>query len=204
MPYSSCAALFQFSAASTSPVWGSGGYDPLSLFLHSWRITFQENPMSHRFLYSVVTAALLCLAPPATAHAQIDAPTLIPRGDVFAGVAFWDEAPTNLCGLHIAGTWRAGKTVGIVADMVIYGDATTLMGGLRVQSSGRHPIFGQFLIGSAPLSTIALQPGVGVDIRFSRRVAVRTAGDLKISGDDGKTFYGTRLTVGVVFLLGQQ
>jgi len=161
--------------------------------------------MIHRFLCSVVVpAALLCLASPATAHAQTNAPTLTPRGDMFAGVAFWDEAPTNLCGLHIAGTWRPGKNVGIVGDMAIYGDATTLMGGLRVQSSGRHTIFGQFLIGTAPLSAIALQPGVGADIRISRRVAVRTAGDLKISGDDGKTFYGTRLSVGVVYLLGQQ
>jgi len=128
---------------------------------------------------------------------------------VFAGVAFWDEDGTTLTGFHLAGTWRPGKHVGIVGDMAIYGDATyghgtTFMGGVRVQSSGRHTIFGQVLIGTAPLDDIAIQPGMGVDLRLSRRAAVRAGFDLKISGDDGKTFYGTRFSVGLVILLGQQ
>jgi hypothetical protein len=86
----------------------------------------------------------------------------------------------------------------------VYEDRTTLMGGVRVQSSGRHTVFGQVLIGSAPLDDIAIQPGIGVDVRLSRRAAVRAGFDPKISGDDGSTYVGTRLSVGLVILLGQQ
>jgi hypothetical protein len=87
---------------------------------------------------------------------------------------------------------------------VIYEDRSTLMGGVRVQSSGRHTLFGQVLVGSAPLDDFAIQPGIGFDFRVGRRVAVRTGFDVKISGDDGRTFVGTRFSVGLVYLLGQQ
>jgi len=168
--------------------------------------------MMNRLLLSVtvVTVALLSVAVPAHAQtAQTSTSALVPRGDVFAGVAFWDEDGTTLTGFHLAGTLRPGKHVGIVGDMAIYGDATyghgtTFMGGVRVQSSGRHTIFGQVLFGTAPLDDIAIQPGMGVDLRLSRRAAVRAGFDLKISGDDGKTFYGTRLSAGLVIMLGQQ
>ena len=165
--------------------------------------------MINRLVLSTTVAMIAVLSAAAPAHAQTNASDLVPRGDVFAGVAFWDEDGTNLTGFHLAGSWRPGKHVGIVGDMAIYGDTTyghgtTFMGGVRVQSSGRHTIFGQFLIGTAPLDDIALQPGIGVDVRLSHRAAVRAGFDVKISGDDGKTFYGTRLSVGLVILLGQQ
>lgn len=147
-------------------------------------------------------AAVLFLAAPA--HAQTNASPLVPRADVFAGVAFWDEEERNLAGFHLAGTWRPGKHVGIVGDMVVYDDRTTFMGGVRVQSTGRHTIFGQILIGNAPLDDIAIQPGIGLDVRVSSRTAVRAGFDVKISGDEGGTFIGTRLSVGLVFLLGRQ
>jgi len=60
------------------------------------------------------------------------------------------------------------------------------------------------LAGTAPLDDFAIQPGFGVDIRLSRRTAVRAGFDLKISGDEGGTFIGTRLSVGMVILLGEK
>jgi hypothetical protein len=160
--------------------------------------------MSHRWFprVTLLLVALMSVAVPA--QAQTNASPLVPRGDVFAGVAFWDEEDTGLCGFHVGGAWRPVRHVGIVGEMAIYGDATTLMGGVRVQNAGRHTLFGQLLIGNAPLDDIALQPGVGVDVRLSRRSAVRAGFDVKISGDDGSTYVGTRLSVGLVILLGQQ
>ena len=160
--------------------------------------------MMKRLLLSMTVAIVALLSLAAPASAQTTGSSLVPRGDVFAGVAFWDEEGTNLTGFHLSGTWRPGKHVGIVGDMAVYEDRTTFMGGVRVQSSGRHAIFGQVLIGSAPLDDIAIQPGVGVDVRLSRRAALRAGFDLKISGDEGGTFIGTRISVGLVILLGQQ
>lgn len=163
--------------------------------------------MTNRFLLSITVVMIVLLSMPARAQAQAaqsNASPLVPRGDVFAGVAFWDEEETNLTGFHLTGTWRPSKHVGIVGDMAVYGDYTSVMGGLRIQSSGRHSVFVQVLAGKAPLSFFAIQPGIGFDVRLSRRAAVRAGFDLKISGDDGSTYVGTRLSVGLVILLGQQ
>ena len=170
--------------------------------------------MTNRVLIALpaIAVAMILLAPaPAQAQAPAQAsswPT--PRGDVLAGVAFWNEEGDSFTGFHLTGTWRPTRHVGIVGDLVSYGETTssnsrtTLMGGVRVQSTGRHSFFGQVLIGSAPLDDIAIQPGAGVDFRLSRRTALRAAFDFKISGDDGNTYYGTRLSIGVAFLLGGQ
>ena len=155
-----------------------------------------------RLFMAVAMAAPLFLAAPA--HAQTSTTAFIPRGDVFSGVAFFEQEGTSLCGFHLTGTWRAGPHVGVVGDMAVYGDHTSYMGGVRVQSAGRHTLFVQVLAGKAPFSFFAIQPGLGFDFRVSRRVAVRTSADMKISGDDSKTFIGTRLSVGLVYLLGQQ
>jgi hypothetical protein len=160
--------------------------------------------MMNRLLLSVTVAMVTLVFVAAPASAQTTGSSLVPRGDVFAGVAFWDEDGRNFTGFHLSGAWRPAKHVAIVGDMAVYEDRTTLMGGVRVQSSGRHTVFGQVLIGSAPLDDIAIQPGIGVDVRLSRRAAVRAGFDLKISGDDGSTYVGTRLSVGLVILLGQQ
>ena len=87
--------------------------------------------------------------------------------------------------------------------MVGYGERTTLMAGVRVQSTGRHSMFVQVLVGSAPLDDIAIQPGLGFDYRISRRLTARAAADVKFAGDDGSTYIGTRLSFGLVYLLGR-
>jgi hypothetical protein len=155
-------------------------------------------------LLCIAGAMMVVLLVPARASAQSSSSLFVPRGDVLSGVAFFDQDGTSLCGFHLTATWRTGARVGVVGDMAVYGDSTSVMGGVRIQSSGRHSIFVQMLAGKAPLSSFAIQPGIGFDARVSRRLAVRTAADVKISGDDSKTFVGTRLSVGVVVLLGQQ
>jgi len=78
------------------------------------------------------------------------------------------------------------------------------MGGVRVYGTRpRVSIFGQFLVGKAPFSAFALQLGLGVDLNLSRHAAARAAFDVKISGDDGKTFVGTRFSTGIVVKLGR-
>ena len=167
--------------------------------------------MMNRFLRcsTGALAALLFLAAPA--HAQTSAATLVPRGDVFAGVAFWNEDEKSYSGFHLTGTLRVVKHIGIVGDIVMYADElqgglSSIMGGVRVLSSGRHTVFGQVLIGKAPLDddAVVVQPGLGVDLRLSRRAAVRAGFDIKVREDRGDTYIGTRFSVGLVFLFGQQ
>jgi hypothetical protein len=161
----------------------------------------------NRLLLAVTVAVVALLSVPAPAHAQTaqsNPAPLVPRGDVFLGVAFFEQEGTSLCGFHLTGTWRAGAHVGVVGDVAVYGDHASYMNSVRVQSPGRHTLFVQLLAGKAPFSFFAIQPGIGFDSRVSRRVAVRTSADVKFSGDDSKTFIGTRLSVGLVILLGQQ
>jgi hypothetical protein len=163
--------------------------------------------MRNRLLQSIIVAmvALLFVATPAHAQtAQTNASPLVPRGDVFAGVAFWNEDGTSLSGFHLSGTWRAGTHIGIVGDFATYGDYSSLMGGVRAQGSGRHSMFVQVLVGKAPLDDFAIQPGLGIDVRLSRRAALRAGFDVKIAGDEGGIFIGTRLSVGLVYLIGQR
>lgn len=167
--------------------------------------------MVNRLLQSVTGAVVVLLFVAAPAHAQTSTSALVPRGDVFAGVAFWNEDEKSFTGFHLTGTWRLVKHIGIVGDMVMYGDDlqgghSSLMGGVRVLSSGRHTVFGQVLIGKAPLDddAVVVQPGLGVDVRLSRRAAVRGGFDFKIREDRGDTYIGTRFSVGLVLLLGQQ
>ncbi len=79
------------------------------------------------------------------------------------------------------------------------------MGGVRVHSTGQKvSLFGQFLVGSAPLDDIALQPGIGVDVQLGKHTALRAGFDVKISGDDGSTYVGTRFSTGLVIQLGRK
>jgi hypothetical protein len=65
--------------------------------------------MMNRFLLSIAVAMVALLSVAAPAHAQTlqtNASPLVPRGDVSAGVAFWNEDDTSYCGLHLSGAWR--------------------------------------------------------------------------------------------------
>ena len=171
-----------------------------------------------------VTFATACLLLPATAAAQARtvSPSVgivsqaavaasVPRGDVFAGLAIWNEDQATFTGFHLAGAFRTGRHFAVVGDLAFYGSdfeedtTTTIMGGFRVYGRPRKvTLFGQFLVGNAPLDDIAFQPGVGVDVRVGRHVALRAGFDIKISGDDGSTYVGSRFSTGVVILLGRQ
>jgi len=181
------------------------------------------------------TFAVACLLLPATAEAQTTAispfggavnqvagAASVPRGDVFAGVAFWNEDEDTLTGLHFSGAFRTGRHFALVGDLALYetgrpiplvidpgfyqgGPTTTIMGGVRVYGPAqRVSLFGQFLVGNAPLDDIAIQPGVGVDVQLGRHMGLRAGFDVKISGDDGSTFVGTRFSTGLVIQLGRK
>ena len=165
-----------------------------------------------RMALALASVAALLLSPspalsqtPATTTAQTVASPTVPRGDVFAGLAVWNEDGDTLPGFHLAAAYNPSRHVGIVGDFAFYEVRTTAMGGVRVfGSSSKATVFGQFLIGSAPLDDIAFQPGFGVDIHLGQKAAIRVAGDFKISGDDGSTYVGFRFSTGVVFRMGAQ
>lgn len=151
---------------------------------------------------TLLVLGLLCLAAPASAQSNA-AP--VPRGDVFAGVAFWGQENETLAGFHLSGAWRPAKKFAVVGDVAQYeADYSSLMGGVRFQSTGRHSMYVQVLFGKAPFDDIALQPGLGVDVRISRQAAVRAGFDLMFAGDDGSAYVGMRISVGLAILLGQQ
>lgn len=160
--------------------------------------------------FMLLPAAAFAQTPALTSDARATFQTLqgssIPRADVFAGVGIWNEEGHSLTGLHLAGALRTGRHFAVVGDLVFYEQSTrTIMGGVRVYGNApRLSVFGQFLVGSAPLDDIAFQPGFGVDIHLGRRAAVRAAFDVKISGDDGSTYIGSRFSTGLVIKLGRQ
>jgi hypothetical protein len=125
-----------------------------------------------------------------------------PRADLSAGAAVWREDDRRFDGFQVTGGYRPWRYVSFIGDFVAYGGGrNTLMGGVRAQGTGRIAPFVQVLYGSAPLDDIAIQPGAGVDFRFARHGAIRGAFDYKISGDDGSTYVGYRLSIGLVLLL---
>jgi len=181
---------------------------------------------NHIVLLSRVVAlsGTLAVLMPWTAAAQIPASgrtaqtglPRTPKADVFAGAGFWQEDGRSLRGLHLSGAVRTSRHVGFVGDLAFYDGSSvpffpprstvrTLMGGVRVYIPlQRVTLFGQLLAGRAPLDDFALQPGAGLDLHVNRRVAIRVAGDVKVSGDDGSTYVGRRISTGIVFLLGGQ
>jgi hypothetical protein len=148
------------------------------------------------------SASALSLRPASQASQALS----VPRGDVFAGVAVWNEDGHRFTGLHLAGAFRVARHVAVVGEGTFYDhDTRTLMGGVRVYGTAtRVTIFGQFLVGSAPLDDIAFQPGFGVDVHLGSHAAIRAAFDVKISGDDGSTYVGTRFSTGLVVRLGRR
>ena len=158
--------------------------------------------MPRRFALTAA-ALLLTLLAAKSASAQT---VRTPGGDVFAGVAIWNEDDARFDAFQLSAGYRPWRFVSIIGDLAFYDHRTTLMGGARVQAAGtgRFAPFAQIMMGNAPLDDIALQPGGGVDIRLARHFAVRLAADLKISGDDGKTFIGSRVSAGGVITFGRR
>lgn len=144
------------------------------------------------FVLMLVPGIALAQAPP------------VPRADLFGGVAFFNEDRSTFTGAQVSGAYRMGRRFGVVGDIAFYEERTTYMGGIRVYgTASKFDLFGQVLMGSAPLDDIAFQPGFGVDIHVGSRAAIRAAFDVKLSGDGG--FYvGTRFSTGVVIKLGRQ
>ena len=165
---------------------------------------------------AMLGASIAAAQAPASDPTTPTAQSRMPKADVFAGAAFWQEDGLTFRGLQLSGTVRATRHVGFVGDLALFDTRSvpffpprstvrTVMGGVRVYIPlQRVTLFGQLLAGSAPLDDFALQPGVGLDVHLNTHVAIRVAGDVKVSGDDGSTYVGRRLSTGVVFLLGGQ
>jgi hypothetical protein len=128
----------------------------------------------------------------------------VPRGDVFGGVTFFNEDGFTFTGAQFSGAFRANRHVGVVGDIAFYEGRTTYMGGVRVYGrASKVEVFGQLLVGSAPLDDFAFQPGFSIDVRISSHAAVRAAFDIKVSGDEG-VYVGSRFSTGVVIYLGRR
>ena len=131
-----------------------------------------------------------------------------PKGDLFVGAAFFAEEGNLWTGFQLSGSVNPWRHVGFVGDLTLYGEnegQQTILGGVRFYAPGSHAtVFGQFLVGNAPLDDFAFQPGAGVDVHLNSRLAVRAAIDLKIAGDDGSTYLGTRFSTGLVVKLGRR
>ena len=152
--------------------------------------------------FRVITGVVLVVAAGAAPAFAQQARSESPRADVFVGAAAWNEEDRRFDGVQFTGGYRPWRYVSFIGDFTAYGEGrNTLMGGARVQATGRVAPFARILYGSAPLDDIAIQPGAGIDFRFARHGAIRGAFDYKISGDDGSTYVGYRLSVGVVLLI---
>lgn len=156
-----------------------------------------------------VVAQTTAPAPPAGVTAQTTQSPSTPKVDLFAGLGLWHEEGSTWSGFHLAGAYRPWRHVGFVGDVAFYGDQngykppTTIMGGVRVYIPiQRVTLFAQVLAGRAPLDDFAIQPGFGLDVHLTRHLAIRVAGDVKVSGDDGSTYFGSRFSTGAVFALG--
>ena len=151
-----------------------------------------------RLLAIAIVATVLLLTSPAQAET-----TAGPKADLAGGGALWLEDGRSLPGLHLSAAFAPWRYVGFLAESTFYEERTTFAGGLRLLRDIRAvTAFGQLTIGTAPLDDVALQFGGGVDVPLGKWFAVRVAGGLKVSGDDGSTYVGLRLSTGLVARLG--
>lgn len=141
---------------------------------------------------------------PQLAGAQSSVALDPPRADVSVGIANQHELGESLSGFYVSGSWRPWRYVGFAGDLSNYRHLShshgNLVVGVRVQATGRIAPFVQLL--TTP--DLSLQAGAGVDIRLSRRLAVRVAGDLLQGGDDGFYYVSRRLSAGAVVRFGQR
>lgn len=112
---------------------------------------------------------------------------------------------------EVGGNYKTIDIVGTDVKLSVH----SFMGGLRLRNETPHAVpFAQFLVGgargkagvlgeSASETSFALQPGGGVDIQLTDRVALRVQGDYRIvSRDETSTEF--RFAVGAVIGFGSR
>jgi hypothetical protein len=134
---------------------------------------------------------------PTAASGQSPAPAGKRRGDVSIGMASVHDSGFVDRSLHLTAAWRPWKSVGWVVDVLARGrPESDLMGGVRIQGDRAVSPYVQLLV--SPL--LALQPGVGADVRITRRINVRAGVDYWFTEEDGYPLKRTRFTAGVAYL----
>jgi hypothetical protein len=131
------------------------------------------------------------------------AATMYPQG--------WVATVDFRIGGRIAAVGEAGgsyRSNAGVETQSLYG----FFGGIRVDvwRVGPAHIFAQALVGLEDFREpgfsehgLAVQPGGGVDLNLTRRLAIRVEGDFRAAREEGVTFKESRVSAGVVMGLGR-
>ena len=102
------------------------------------------------------------------------------------------------------------KSAGVTGVTLASASVHTFAAGPRFSTASRSlVVYGQLLGGAAAMTGsvlgfsassagLALEPGFGVDVQFTRGLAVRAGGEWPIVRDSGAWFNGFRLTTGLV------
>jgi hypothetical protein len=142
----------------------------------------------------VVLLVLFVLPTPASGQAP---PAETRRGDVSIGMAAIYDSGHIWRSLRLTAAWRPWKSVGWVVDVIARGHPESdLMGGVRIQGDRAVSPYVQLLV--SPL--LALQPGIGADVRITRRMNVRVGADYWLTEEDGYPLRRSRFTVGIAYL----
>jgi hypothetical protein len=106
---------------------------------------------------------------------------------------------------EVGGSYRTNL---VVETESLYG----FLGGLRIDlvRFGAVRVFAQGLVGLERFAEpglsergLALQPGGGIDLRVTHRIAIRAEGDFRAAHEEGVTFREGRVTVGLVIGAGR-
>lgn len=176
-----------------------------------------------RKLACVSALVLAVFGAPMTAAAQTE------KGNVAFSYGYLHDADLNLpAGWVAAVTRNVTPIFGVVGEVGgnyrterIEGNDLTLrvhsfLGGVKVQGAASPGVvpFAQLLVGEALFNASALgqgqrehafavQPGGGVDIKFTPKVGLRVQGDVRMHRADGDRFNQFRFAVGGVFGFGR-
>ena len=153
------------------------------------------------------------------AASQAPPPSAEQRGDLAVGYAVMHDIVPLSAGFYASGSWRLSQTTAFVTETQLeHGSRENvplnlfaLQAGLRFsggsESSPSSRPFGQVLAGvvsGTDILGVALQPGVGVDVGLTPRIALRPQVDglIFLGGRvAGQTKKDVRFSVGVVFRL---
>jgi hypothetical protein len=178
-----------------------------------------------RALFSLLMGLSIVTCLPTTLAAQTSSAAGEPRGDVAIGYAFMHETGLALpSGFTLSDSWRANRNLDLVVETQFeHGSVGAIgvnifgvLGGIRGSGSSRYgngtTAFGQVLAGlvrgsasvafqSAGVSGFGVQPGFGVEVPMTPKVALRPQFDVLITRISGGTTKDIRFNVNVVFRL---
>jgi hypothetical protein len=187
-------------------------------------VTTQRTQRATGGIVAGATVALLLWAAPASAQAASDPPwqvaasysflheqglggapsTTYPKGWVATVDRQLRHGRLAVVG-EVGGNYRTNL---VVETASLYG----FLGGLRIDlvRFGPARVFVQGLVGLERFAEpglsergLALQPGGGIDLAVTHRIAIRTEGDFRAAREEGVTFREGRVTFGLVIGAGR-